>query len=197
MLDKIVSLTTEYIASLGYWGIALGMAIESCNIPLPSEVILPFGGFLVAQGQLNFILAVLAGTVGGTVGSMASYYIGMKGGRPFIEKYGRYFLISERELALADRWFARWGEATVFFTRLLPVIRTFISLPAGISRMHFRRFVVYTFLGSLPWSLLLTYLGYKLGVHWEDLRVWFHDFDIAIVVALVLALIFFLWWRRR
>jgi membrane protein DedA with SNARE-associated domain len=197
VLEKIVSLTTEYIASLGYWGIALGMAIESCNIPLPSEVILPYGGFLVAQGKLNFLLAVLAGNIGGTVGSMASYYIGLKGGRPFIEKYGRYFLISERELALADRWFARWGEATVFFTRLLPVIRTFISLPAGISRMHFRRFVVYTFLGSLPWSLLLTYLGYKLGVHWDVLRVWFHDFDIAIVVALFLALIFFLWWRRR
>lgn len=197
MLEKIVSLTTEYIASLGYWGIALGMAIESCNIPLPSEVILPFGGFLVAQGKLNFLLAVLAGNVGGTVGSMASYYIGAKGGRPFIERYGRYLGISQRELALADRWFARWGDATVFFTRLLPVIRTFISLPAGISRMNFRRFVVYTFLGSLPWSLFLTYLGFKLGTHWEVLRVWFRDFDVAIIAALVLALVFFLLWRRR
>ncbi|MEW6171932.1 MAG: DedA family protein [Bacillota bacterium] len=197
MLEKIVSLITQYIASMGYWGIALGMAIESCNIPLPSEVILPFGGYLVAQGKLNFYLAALAGNVGGTLGSIVSYYIGHKGGRPFIESYGRYFWISQRELAVADRWFQRWGEATVFFTRFLPVIRTFISFPAGITRMNFKRFVVYTFFGSLPWSLFLTYLGVKLGQHWDLLRGWFHRFDVVILIAILAGVVLFFWWRRR
>lgn len=200
MLEKIVAFAAqlaEHIASLGYWGIALGMAIESCNVPLPSEVILPFGGYLVSLGKLNFFLAVLAGNIGGTAGSVLSYYIGLKGGRPFLERYGRYFWISERELALADRWFARWGEATVFFTRLMPVVRTFISFPAGIARMNFPRFVLYTFLGSLPWSLFLTYLGVKLGEHRELLRAWFHRFDLAILIALACGVIFFFCWRRR
>lgn len=196
MLEKVINAVTEYIAALGYWGIAIGMAIESCNIPLPSEVILPFGGFLAAQGKLNFFLAALAGNVGGTVGSIVSYYLGFKGGRPLLERYGRYFWISQRELALADRWFARWGEATVFFTRLLPVIRTFISFPAGVARMNFKRFVVYTFFGSLPWSFFLTYLGFKLGQHWGVLQEWFHRFDVAILLFLgILVLVF--WWRRR
>ena len=196
-MEGVIAVITKYIASLGYWGIALGMAIESCNIPLPSEVILPFGGFLVAQGKLNFFLAALAGNIGGTVGSIVSYYIGSKGGRPLLERYGRYFWVSRRELALADEWFARWGEATVFFTRLMPVIRTFISLPAGVARMDFKRFVVYTFFGSLPWSLFLTCLGVKLGQHWEILREWFHRADIVIVVVLALGLMMIIWWRRR
>ncbi|MEW6447920.1 MAG: DedA family protein [Bacillota bacterium] len=200
MLDRIVALasdTAEHIASLGYWGIALGMAIESCNIPLPSEVILPFGGYLVSQGKLNYFLAVLAGNIGGTIGSIVSYYLGARGGRPFLERYGRYFWISPRELAVADRWFARWGEATVFFTRLLPVIRTFISFPAGVSRMNFKRFVVYTFMGSLPWSFFLTYLGVKLGQHREAIAHWFHRFDWAVVFLIIVGVITFLWWRRR
>ncbi|MDI6632264.1 MAG: DedA family protein [Bacillota bacterium] len=197
MLEKVINAVTEYIAALGYWGIAIGMAIESCNIPLPSEVILPFGGFLAAQGKLNFFLAALAGNVGGTVGSIVSYYLGFKGGRPFLERYGRYFWISQRELAFADRWFARWGEATVFFTRMLPVIRTFISFPAGVARMNFKRFVFYTFFGSLPWSFLLTYLGFKLGQHWEILQGWFHRFDAAIVVLLLLLVVLAFWWHRR
>lgn len=196
MLEKIINAIIEYIAALGYWGIAIGMAIESCNIPLPSEVILPLGGFLAAQGKLNFFLAALAGNVGGTIGSIVSYYLGFRGGRPLLERYGRYFWISQRELALADRWFARWGEATVFFTRLLPIIRTFISFPAGVARMNFKRFVVYTFLGSLPWSLFLTYLGLKFGEHRELLREWFHRFDLAILIAMACGMLFFFWWRR-
>lgn len=200
MLEKIVAFaadTAEHIASLGYWGIAIGMAIESCNIPLPSEVILPFGGYLVSQGKLNYFLAALAGNIGGTVGSIVSYYLGAKGGRPFLERYGRYFLISHRELAVADRYFARWGEATVFFTRLLPVVRTFISFPAGVSRMNFKRFVVYTFLGSLPWSFLLTHLGVRLGQHREVISHWFHRFDWAVIFFIIIGLISFLWWRLR
>ncbi|ACX52163.1 SNARE associated Golgi protein-like protein [Ammonifex degensii KC4] len=197
MLEKLVSLLVYYLSLTGYWGIAVGMAIESCNIPLPSEIILPFGGFLAYQGKVTFWGAVLAGTVGGTVGSVISYYLGLKGGRPFLERYGRYFWISPRELALAEAWFARYGEATVFFTRLMPVIRTFISFPAGIARMNLIRFTVYTFLGSLPWSIFLTYLGFRLGEHWEEVKVWLHKYDIAVLVLTVLVLGWYWSHKRR
>lgn len=195
LLAVIVEKTVAFIASLGYWGIAIGMAIESANVPLPSEVILPFGGYLVSTGELEFCRAALAGALGGTAGSIGSYFLGLWGGRPFLLRYGRYLGISPKHLALAEDWFARYGEATVFFTRLMPVIRTFISLPAGISRMHFGRFVLYTFLGSLPWCFFLTYLGFKMGQHWEDLKYWFHRFDVLVVLALVAAVIYF--WRKK
>ncbi|HHW40195.1 MAG TPA: DedA family protein [Syntrophomonadaceae bacterium] len=172
------------------------MAIESANIPLPSEVILPFGGYLVSQSKLTFWGAVLAGTAGGTFGSIASYALGSWGGLPLLLRYGRYVHISEARLEQATRWFDRYGEKAVFFARLLPVIRTFISLPAGIARMNFGRFVVYTFLGSLPWSALLTYVGVKLGENWRAIEPLFRQFDIVIILAVV-GLIIYYWWRRR
>ncbi len=196
LMEPILKAVTSKIAALGYWGVAIGMAIESCNIPLPSEVILPFGGYLVSTGKLNFFWTAMAGTAGGTAGSILSYLIGLRGGRPFLLRYGRYIGISEKRLAMADYWFYRYGEATVFFTRLMPIIRTFISLPAGISRMNFPRFVVYTFLGSLPWCFFLTYLGLKLGEHWEDLKVWFHRAD-ALVAAVILGAVLYLWYRHK
>ncbi len=196
LLEPVIKETVAFIAKFGYWGVAIGMAIESCNIPLPSEVILPFGGYLVFTGRLDFFWTALAGTAGGTVGSIISYYIGLWGGRPFLLRYGRCFGISVHHFNLAEDWFLRYGEATVFFTRLMPVIRTFISLPAGISNMNFPRFVLYTFLGSLPWSLLLTYLGYKMGQHWENLKFWFHRLDILFVVGIIV-LILYLWLRKR
>lgn len=187
---------TNAIAAMGYWGIGIGMAIESANIPLPSEVILPYGGYLVSCGRLEFYRAVMAGTIGGTLGSALSYYIGLKGGRPFLLKYGRYFGFSVKHLETAERWFEQYGEATVFFTRLMPVIRTFISLPAGIAGMNFKRFIAYTFLGSLPWSLLLTYVGLKLGQNWQVIEPWFHRLDVLVVLG-VAAGVFYLWHRRR
>jgi membrane protein DedA with SNARE-associated domain len=196
LLEVIVEWTFDLISRLGYWGIAIGMAIESANVPLPSEVILPFGGYLVSTGRLDFFWAAMAGTIGGTVGSIISYLMGYWGGRPFLIRYGRYFGISLRHLELAEMWFQRYGEATVFFTRLMPVVRTFISLPAGISGMNFPRFVIYTFLGSLPWSFFLTYLGMKMGQHWQDLKYWFHRLDVVVLLALV-ALAVYLWWRKR
>lgn len=196
LLDTVIQTVVAYIAALGYWGVGLGMAVESANIPLPSEVILPFGGYLVSTGRLDFWGVVMAGTVGGTAGSVISYALGAWGGRPLVLRYGRFFGISRSKLDVADRWFARYGEATVFFTRLMPVIRTFISLPAGISRMHFRRFVIYTFLGSLPWSIALTYLGFQLGENWDSLKPYFHQLDVVIIVALVLG-VAFLWYRSR
>ncbi|TEB09553.1 putative membrane protein [Pelotomaculum propionicicum] len=195
IIEQVIKIITNYIAALGYWGVAIGMAIESANIPLPSEVILPFGGYLAYTGRLEFYRVVLAGTVGGTVGSVLSYYLGLKGGRPFLIKYGRYFGFSFKHLEMADRYFARYGEATVFFTRLMPIVRTFISLPAGISGMNFKRFVVYTFLGSLPWSLLLVYVGLKLGQNWHAISPWFHKLDVVIAAGIVALVIYF--WRAR
>lgn len=195
LLEGVFRVITNAIAAMGYWGIGIAMAIESANIPLPSEVILPYGGYLVSTGRLEFYRAVLAGTIGGTIGSALSFYLGLRGGRPFLVKYGRYFGFSIKHLELADRWFERYGEATVFFTRLMPIVRTFISLPAGIAGMNFKKFLVYTFLGSLPWSLLLTYIGLKLGQNWKDIEPWFRRLDI--VVALGIAVVIFYLWRKR
>ncbi len=181
---------------MGYWGIGIGMAVESVNIPLPSEVILPYGGYLVSTGRLEFYSAVMAGTVGGTVGSALSYYIGLRGGRPLLVRYGRYIGFSVKHLETADRWFERYGEATVFFARLMPVVRTFISLPAGIAGMNFKRFLAYTFLGSLPWSLLLTYAGLTLGQNWQAIKPWFHRLDVLMVLGMAAA-VFYLWYRRK
>jgi len=195
-IEAVLACVTGFIAAMGYWGIGIGMAIESANIPLPSEVILPFGGYLVSTGRLEFWRAVLAGTVGGTVGSAISWYIGIRGGRPFLLRYGRYFGFSARHLNLAEQWFDRYGEATVFFTRLMPVVRTFISLPAGIAGMDFKKFIIYTFLGSLPWSILLVYAGLKLGQNWQAVKPWFHRLDI-LVAAGIIAIVIYLWRRKK
>ncbi|MFZ5645297.1 MAG: DedA family protein [Bacillota bacterium] len=197
LLDPILKIAEAKITAMGYWGVGIGMAIESANIPLPSEVIMPLGGYLVSKGELNFFWTGMAGTVGGTVGSILSYWLGLWGGRPFLIRYGRYIGINQKRLAMADNWFLKYGEATVFFTRLMPIIRTFISLPAGISGMNFPRFVIYTFLGSLPWCFFLTYLGFLLGEHWHDLKTWFHRADLLIVALIAGTIIFFLYKARK
>lgn len=184
-LEYLYHIATTYIDAWGYWGLIIGMALESACIPIPSEIILPYGGYMVSRGILGYWPAVVAGTVGGTIGSCIAYGIGSAGGRPFILKYGRYFLVSAHDLHTADRWFTRYGHQVVFWARLLPVIRTFISLPAGISRMNFRRFLLYTILGSTPWSILFVYLGVKLGQNWDQVRRVFEEFDIIILSALV------------
>lgn len=193
ILSAIANWIMGVISSLGYGGVILLMAIESANIPLPSEVIMPFSGFLVAKGEFNLYLVALAGAIGCVVGSIFSYWLGAWGGRPLIEKYGKYILISHHDLDLADRWFQKHGEITVFLGRLLPVIRTFISFPAGISRMNFGRFVLYSFLGSLPWTLFLAFVGLKLGENWEKLRVYFRRFDWIIIALIVLLIVWWIW----
>src|SRR5436189_1458530 len=167
LLEILSGIIVAIISTLGYSGIVLLMAIESACIPLPSEIIMPFSGYLVSTGQMNLWLVALAGAVGCVLGSLVAYWVGMKGGRPLIEKYGRYVLISHHDLDLADRWFARFGEIIVFASRLLPAVRTFIAFPAGVARMNLKRFVIYTFAGSLPWCLGLAYVGQKLGEQWE------------------------------
>jgi membrane protein DedA with SNARE-associated domain len=185
------------ISRLGYAGIVLLMAIESACIPLPSEIIMPFSGYLVYTGRFNLWLVGVAGAFGCVVGSLAAYWAGMRGGRPLIEKYGRYVLISRHDLDLADRWFDRFGEIIVFASRLLPVIRTFIAFPAGVARMDLKKFVIYTFAGSLPWCIGLAYVGQKLGKEWDTnptLKTLFHRFDFVIGILIVLAAV---WWIRR
>ena len=173
------------------------MGIESACIPLPSEVIMPFSGYLVYTGRFSLWAVSVAGAIGCVVGSLAAYWVGMYGGRPLIEKYGRYVLISRRDLDLADKWFARYGEWIVFTSRLLPVIRTFIAFPAGVARMNLTRFVLYTFAGSLPWCLALAYVGQRLGEQWDKndaLKSWFHRFDFVIGIIVVLSVA---WWVLR
>ena len=203
LIESIVTELSRFIIAcisrFGYAGIVFTMGIESACIPLPSEIIMPFSGYLVLNGQFTLLGVTLAGAVGNVWGSVAAYYVGLWGGRPFIERYGRYLLISRRELDIADRWFQKYGEAAVFFSRMLPVVRTFISLPAGIAGMPFVRFVVFTFLGALPWCYLLAYVGLRMGEHWEELRSYFHHFDLVIGLGLVGMLAAFLWshWPKR
>jgi membrane protein DedA with SNARE-associated domain len=204
MIAKIIELLSVFIISvistLGYGGIVLLMAIESACIPLPSEVIMPFSGYLVYTGQFNLWIVTVAGALGCVLGSLVAYWVGMYGGRPVIEKYGRYILISRHDLDLADRWFARHGEVIVFVSRLLPAVRTFIAFPAGVARMNLKKFIVYTFAGSLPWCLGLAYAGQKLGEQWNKnplLKTWFHRFDFVIGIVIALAVIWWVWRHLR
>lgn len=191
-LEYLYHIATTYIDAWGYWGLIIGMALESACIPIPSEIILPYGGYMVSRGILGYWQAVVAGTLGGAIGSSLAYWVGSIGGRPFIMRYGRYFLINTRDMQVADRWFIRYGHQVVFWARLLPVIRTFISLPAGISRMDFRRFLLYTILGSFPWSIIFVYLGFKLGQNWNQVRKMFEEFDIIILSALVALMVVYI-----
>jgi membrane protein DedA with SNARE-associated domain len=200
LVAKIIELLSYFIvatiSTLGYGGVVLLMAIESACIPLPSEIIMPFAGYLVYKGQFNLWAVGVAGAVGCVVGSWVAYYVGLYGGRPLIEKYGRYVLLSRHDLDLADRWFARYGEVIVFASRLLPVIRTFIAFPAGVARMNMTRFTLYTFLGSLPWCVALAYVGQVLGEQWdknETLKTWFHRFDFLIGAVILLAAVWWVW----
>jgi len=196
ILEILSGIIVATISLLGYSGIVLLMAIESACIPLPSEIIMPFSGYLVSTGQMNLWLVGLAGAVGCVLGSLVAYWVGMYGGRPFIEKYGRYVLVSRHDLDMADRWFAKRGEIIVFVSRLLPAIRTFIAFPAGVARMDLKRFVIYTFAGSLPWCLGLAYVGQKLGEKWnkdDTLKTWFHRFDFLIGIAVVVLAGWWIW----
>jgi len=184
----------------------LAMAIESCCIPLPSEIVMPLAGLMIAQGTilkgtsplLGVFLVALAGAMGCLIGSIVAYGIGYKGGRPFILKYGRYLLISQHDADKADTFFIRWGSATVFFSRLLPVIRTYISLPAGITKMPFIRFCIYSFLGSLPWCFALAYVGYVLGNQVsKQLGLILHSLDAVILVGLVILAVLYIWRHIR
>jgi membrane protein DedA with SNARE-associated domain len=204
-IDQIVIPFLEGLyGSFGYLGVLVAMAIESAMIPLPSELILPFAGFLVSDpgkieplthGPWGFWLVVIAATLGNTIGSLIAYAIGAWGGRPFLERYGKYLLIRPHEIEIAEHFFAKYGAATAFFSRLLPIVRTFISFPAGVARMPLGRFVAYSTAGAFLWSMLLVYAGTVLGANWVDIRHALQPFDLLIAVGVVILVVAFVWWR--
>lgn len=186
---ELVSNTAIYlIETLGYWGVFVGMTLESACIPLPSEIIMPFAGYVVYEGQMTLLGITLVGAFGNLVGSWIAYFAGWKGGRPLLEKYGKYILITHSKLQLAEEWFDRYGYEAVLISRVLPVIRTFISLPAGIAHMELKKFTLYTFLGSLPWCFVLGYLGVQLGPQWKTIKSWFHTLDVVVVIGVIIFL---------
>ncbi len=217
-MSHIITSLTEFIQNLfattGLFGIVLAMAIESCCIPLPSEIIMPLAGSMLAMSMqatgkhllgvdpgsplwLNLLLLSLTGAVGCLLGSLVAYGIGYAGGRPLMLKYGKYVLISQHDADKADTFFQRWGAPTAFFSRLMPVVRTYISLPAGITKMHPIKFSVYTFLGSLPWCFLLALVGYQLGQHYEEISGPLHYLDGVIVVLVVVLVVLYVWRHIR
>src|SRR5437868_2155663 len=201
LTDILTILITNLYISTGLLGIVLAMAIESCCIPLPSELVMPLAGIMIVNGKLlhgtnslvALLLVALAGAAGCLLGSIIAYIIGYTGGRPLLLKYGRYLLISQHDADKADQFFQRWGSETTFFSRLLPVVRTYISLPAGIAKMPFAKFCFYTLLGSFPWCLLLAYVGTIIGGNLTTLSPIFHTFDVVILIVLVVLVVLYIW----
>jgi len=197
MFFELVALLSQIVMnlinSLGYGGVFLAMLVESVCLPLPSEVIMPFAGFLAATGQFNFWLVVLMGAFGNLVGSLLAYVVGYYGGAPLVIKYGKYFFIRHQDYLKAENWFIKYGSWAIFTSRLLPIVRTFISLPAGVAKMPIRPFIGFTFLGCFLWSLLLTYIGYVLGENWVAIHQVFSQFDYAIIVAIILAVAYYIY----
>ena len=204
-IDQIViPFLNALYGAVGYVGVMLAMAIESAMVPLPSELVLPYAGFLVSDptkieplthGAWQFWIVVAFATLGNTIGSIVGYYIGAWGGRPFLERWGRYLLIRPHELELADRFFEKYGPATAFFSRLMPIVRTFISFPAGVARMPIGKFILYSTLGAIPWSILLVAAGVQLGANWVQIRATLQPYDLAIAILAVLLIAGFIWWR--
>ena len=196
ILPYLIHFVTQVIGSLGYAGIAALMGIESACIPLPSEIIMPFAGYLVYTGRFSLFWAATAGAIGCNVGSVLAYWIGAAGGRPLVERYGRWVLMSHHDLDRMTRFFEKYGTITVLVGRLLPVVRTFIAFPAGVARMPQLRFHIYTFIGSWPWCFGLAYAGMKLGEKWHTdprFEQAFHRFHLVVELALVAGIVWFVW----
>lgn len=195
-MEQYSGLFLEFISSWGYVAIALLMALENACIPIPSELILGFAGYLISIGELTFAESVIAGIIGGMLGSIVTYYIGRLGGRPFVYKYGKYFFMKKAHIDTAQRWFDKYGIKAVFFSRMLPVVRTFISLPAGFANVNIKKFIIFTFAGSLPWTMLLLYIGIVLGKNWGKMLSVGHEFSLLICLIIVIV-IAYLYLRHR
>lgn len=199
-MQHLIDWVTHFIAALGYPGVLLLMALESACIPIPSEAIMPFAGSLVVTDPARgFTIHTLAfvGALGNLLGSIVAYWVGRIGGRPFLEKYGKFILIRKRDLDSSERFFQKYGEATACFSRVLPIVRTFISLPAGIAEMNFPKFCIFTFIGALPFCYLLTWTGIQLGQHWEKVHTWLQKADVGVTVVLVVLFALWLWHHLR
>lgn len=194
--EQFFQVVVDYIALWGYTGIIIGMALESACIPIPSELIFGFAGYLVYLGKLDFFYSTVAGVAGGLLGSVAAYLAGYYGGRPFVSTYGKYLLLSQRHVDTAQRWFDRYGLKATFFSRLLPVVRTFISLPAGFAKVHLGKFILYTLLGSIPWTVAIIYAGQMLGENWRILNSIGHEASLTVAALLAAAVIYYCWKNR-
>jgi membrane protein DedA with SNARE-associated domain len=202
MSEKLIALIVSLIASGGYTSVAVLMAIQSACIPIPSEVIMPLAGYALATTQLKLIILATVASLASNIGSIPAYWIGAKGGRPMVERYGSYVLLSKRDLDMAEHFFAKYGSITVLIGRMLPIVRTFIALPAGIAKMNQVRFHIYTFIGSWPWCYALAYVGMKLGDKWNTdprFKAIFQRFHLGVELVLVVGIILFVWthWKNR
>lgn len=201
MIHEILEIVSGWvlavIGGLGYGGVFILMALESANIPIPSEIIMPFSGFLVTQGGFSFWLVVFWGALGNLVGSLVSYYVAYFYGKRALVFASKFLFVHEKDFDLAEKWFEKYGLWSAFFSRLLPVVRTFISFPAGLFRVNIYKFSILTFLGSFIWSAFLTYLGYILGANWNILGPYFRQFDYLILAAVLGVSIWWFWWHLR
>ena len=196
ILAPLIHFVTETIGAFGVPAVFVLMLLESMGILIPSEAISPFAGYLVSEGRMTLLAAVAAGVLGNLVGSWVAYFIGLWGGRELWFRYGKYVGVRAHHLTTAEKWFDRYGELTVFVSRCLPVVRTFISFPAGTARMNFAKFSVYTLLGCIPWVFALTYFGYVLGENWGRIGDFLHYLDYAVAVAFLVGLVYLIWrWR--
>lgn len=189
VLGYIGHLAIIVISAIGYPGILVLMALESMIFPIPSELVMPFAGFLAGEGEMNFWLVILFSSLGSLIGSLISYYMGSFGGRRFVNRFGKYFLLDEADLAKAESWFKQSGEKTIFISRFIPVIRHIISIPAGMGRMDIKKFCIYTVAGATLWNAFLAYLGYFLGKRWELVRHYSESFSIMVAVILLAAFV--------
>ncbi len=183
----------NFIDAGGYLGLFLLMVSQGCGIPIPSEIVIPFSGFLVATGEFSFWMVVLIGTLGNFVGSIVAYWLGYKGGRTLLTKYGKYIFISRKDMHIGDRWFKKRGELSVFVGRFLPIVRTYVSFPAGIAKMHFGKFCLYTLLGFTPWCILFVWLGMKMQGSWENILQKLEPFNLLILGLIVLWIGWYIW----
>lgn len=202
MSEKLIAALVAFIVSGGYASVALLMAIQSACVPIPSEVIMPFAGFVLAHSQWDLVILATVASLASNIGSIPAYWVGAKGGRPMVERFGGYVLLSRRDLDLVDHFFSKYGSITVLIGRMLPIVRTFIAFPAGIARMNQFRFHIYTFIGSWPWCFVLAYIGMKLGARWDSdprFKAVFHHFQLGVEAVLLVAIVWFVWthWKNR
>ena len=202
MSEKLIAALVVFIAASGYSGVAFLMAIQSACVPIPSEVIMPFAGFVLATSQAKLILLATIASLASNIGSIPAYWVGARGGRPMVERFGGYVLLSRRDLDLVEHFFNKYGSITVLVGRMLPIVRTFIALPAGVAKMNQLRFHIYTFIGSWPWCYALAYMGMKLGATWNTdprFKAFFNRFHLAVEVVLLVGIVYFVWshWKNR
>jgi membrane protein DedA with SNARE-associated domain len=195
ILSNLTNFIIQTISNSGYLGIFFLMVAESALIPIPSEVIMTFSGYLVTTGKFNVIVVIIAGSVGNLVGGLVAYYVGSYLGRGVVLRYGKYVLLKKSHLELAESYFKKYGDRSTFISRLLPVIRTYVSLPAGVAKMNLKKFVVYTLVGSIIWNTALTYVGIKLGEEWNNIRRYSHYLDAVVVIVVIVVIIAY--WEKR